>query len=233
MEVQRKRDHVKASKPTFLNYSFFRIDPKWRWMNEVAKEEAAKEFATLVSVANTKLQVHTYTTLGLHSGTDFMLWMVSDSVEMFQTFTSKIYNTILGKYIEPALLYLSSFRSSVYSEKMIPSFMTDSKPLKYLIVYPFVKSREWYLLPFEERKKMMDEHITIGRKFPDIKLNTSYSFGIDDNDFTLAFETDDLSKFQDLILQLRETKVSLYVVKDTPMIVCLQRDIQSIIMGLG
>ena len=70
-------------------------------------------------------------------------------------------------------------------------------------------------------------------KFPEIKLNTSYSYGIDDNDFTLAFETDDLSKFQDLIMQLRETKVSLYVVKDTPMIVCLQRDIQSIIMGLG
>jgi chlorite dismutase len=233
MEVQRKSDQIKASKSTFLNYSFFRIDPKWRWMNEVAKEEAAKEFSTLIEVANTKLRVNTYTTLGLHSGTDFMLWMISDSVEMFQIFTSKIYSTILGKYIEPTYLYLSSFRKSVYSDKVTPSFMTDSKPLKYLIVYPFVKSREWYLLPFEERKKMMDEHIKIGRKFPEIKLNTSYSYGIDDNDFTLAFETNDLSKFQDLILQLREAKVSLYVVKDTPMIVCLQKDIQSIITGLG
>ena len=233
MEVQRKKDHGKTSKPTFLNYSFFRIDPKWRWMNEVAKEEAAKEFDSLVSVANTKLRVHTYTTLGLHRGTDFMLWMISDSVDMFQRLTSKIYSTILGKYVEPAFMYLSSYRRSVYSEKSTPSFMTDSKPLKYLIVYPFVKSREWYLLPFEERKKMMDEHIAIGRKFPEIKLNTSYSYGIDDNDFTLAFEADDLSKFQDLILQLRETRVSLYVVKDTPMIVCLQKDIQSIIMGLG
>ena len=233
MEVQRKKDHSKTSKPTFLNYSFFRIDPKWRWMNDVAKEEAAKEFDSLVSVANTKLRVHTYTTLGLHGGTDFMLWMISDSVDMFQRLTSKIYSTILGKYVEPAFMYLSSYRRSVYSEKSTPSFMTDSKPLKYLIVYPFIKSREWYLLPFEERKKMMDEHITIGRKFPEIKLNTSYSYGIDDNDFTLAFEADDLSKFQDLILQLRETRVSLYVVKDTPMIVCLQKDIQSIIMGLG
>ena len=167
MEVQRKKDQNKTSKQTFLNYSFFKIDPKWRWMNEVAKEEAAKEFATLVSVANTKLRVHTYTTLGLHNGTDFMLWMVSDSVEMFQTFTSKIYSTIIGKYIEPAFLFLSSYRRSVYSEKVTPSFLTESKPLKYLIVYPFVKSREWYLLPFEERKKMMDEHISIGRKFPE------------------------------------------------------------------
>jgi chlorite dismutase len=111
--------------------------------------------------------------------------------------------------------------------------MTSDKPLKYLIVYPFVKSREWYLLPFEERKKMMDEHIAIGRKFPEIKLNTSYSYGLDDNDFTLAFETNDLIKFQDLIIQLRETKVSLYVVKDTPMIVCVLKDIQTIITSFG
>src|ERR687892_1525489 len=183
MEVQRKKDQIKTSKSTFLNYSFFKIDPKWRWMNEVAKEEAAKEFATLVSVANTKLRVHTYSTLGLHTGTDFMLWMISNSVEMFQTFTSKIYSTIIGKYIEPAFLYLSSFRKSVYSEKVTPSFMTDSKPLKYLVVYPFVKSREWYLLPLEERRKMMAEHIRTGHRFPGIRINTAYSFGLDDQDF--------------------------------------------------
>lgn len=233
MQVQRKRDQNKTSKSTFLNYSFFKIDPKWRWMNEIAKEEAAKEFVALVDVANTKLRVQTYTTLGLHSDTDFMLWMISDSVEKFQTFTSKIFSTILGKYIQPTYVFLSSVHGSLYSEKMTPSFMTGSKPLKYLIVYPFVKSRDWYLLPFEERKKMMDEHISIGRRFPEIRLNTSYSFGIDDNDFTLAFETDDLMRFQDLILKLRETRVSSYVVKDTPMIVCVHKDIQGIVMSLG
>jgi chlorite dismutase len=233
MEVQQNKNQNKISKSTFLNYSFFKIDPKWRWMNEVAREEAAKEFAALINVANTKMKVQTYSTLGLHERTDFMLWMVAESIEKVQTFTSKIYSTILGKYIEPSYLFLSSLRRSIYSEKLTPSFMTSDKPLKYLIVYPFVKSREWYLLPFEERKKMMDEHITIGRKFPEIKLNTSYSYGLDDNDFTLAFETNDLIKFQDLIIQLRETKVSLYVVKDTPMIVCVLKDIQTIIMSFG
>jgi chlorite dismutase len=233
MEVQQIKDQNKISKFTFLNYSFFKIDPKWRWMNEVVREEAAKEFAALIDVANTKMRVQTYSTLGLHERTDFLLWMVSESIEKVQTFTSKIYGTILGKYIEPSYLFLSSLRRSIYSEKLTPSVMTNDKPLKYLIVYPFVKSREWYLLPFEERKKMMDEHITIGRKFPEIRLNTSYSYGLDDNDFTLAFETNDLIKFQDLIIQLRETKVSLYVVKDTPMIVCVLKDIQTIIMSLG
>jgi chlorite dismutase len=106
-------------------------------------------------------------------------------------------------------------------------------PLRYNIVYPFIKSREWYLLPFEKRKKMMDEHIEVGRKFPNIRLNTSYSFGLDDQDFMLAFETDDLNSFQDLIIQLRETEVSRYVIKDTPMIVCVYKKIDQVIKSLG
>jgi chlorite dismutase len=80
---------------------------------------------------------------------------------------------------------------------------------------------------------MMDEHITIGRKFPQIRLNTSYSFGLDDQDFMLAFETNDLIDFQDLIVQLRETQVSKYVVKDTPMMVCIYKGAEDIIRSLA
>jgi chlorite dismutase len=80
---------------------------------------------------------------------------------------------------------------------------------------------------------MMDEHIAVGRKFPGIRLNTSYSFGLGDQDFMLAFETDELGDFQDLILKLRETQVSRYVVKDTPMIVCVYENIKNIVRSLG
>lgn len=111
--------------------------------------------------------------------------------------------------------------------------MTDENPMKYVIVYPFIKAREWYLLPFGERKKMMEEHIAVGRRFPEVRLNTSYSFGIDDQDFTLAFETNDLILFQDLIVQLRETRVSEYVIKDTPMIVCVYKEIEDIVRSIG
>ncbi len=217
----------------FLNFSFFKIDPKWRWLNEIGKEEAAKEFASLVEVANTKIKVRTYSTLGLREDADIMLWMISDSVEKTQVMTSKIYSTVLGKYLTQSYVFLSAMRPSVYSSKVTPSFMTDAQPSKYCIVYPFVKSREWYLLPFEERKKMMDEHIAVGRKFPQVRLNTTSSFGLDDQDFMLAFETEDLMAFQELIIQLRETKVSKYVVRDTPMIVCVHRGIEEIIKSLG
>jgi chlorite dismutase len=218
---------------TFLNFSFFKVDPKWRWLNEVGKDEAAKEFASLVEVANTKIKVRAYSTLGLRADADFMLWMISDSVEKTQVMTSKVYSTVLGKYLEPSHVFLSAARPSVYSSKVTPGFMTDEQPLKYCIVYPFVKSREWYLLPFEERKKMMEEHIMVGRKFPQVRLNTTSSFGLDDQDFMLAFETPDLMAFQELIIQLRETKVSKYVVRDTPMIVCVHRGVEEIIKSLG
>jgi chlorite dismutase len=218
---------------TFLNFSFFKVDPKWRWLNEVGKDEAAKEFANLVEVANTKIKVRTYSTLGLRADADFMIWMISDSVEKTQVMASKVYSTVLGKYLTPSHVFLSAARPSIYSSKVTPGFMTDEQPMKYCVVYPFVKSREWYLLPLEERKKMMEEHIMVGRKFPQIRLNTTYSFGLDDQDFMLAFETEDLMAFQELIIQLRETKVSRHVIKDTPMIVCVNRGIEEIIKSLG
>jgi chlorite dismutase len=233
LENNIRTEDTKKEQQIFLNFSFFKVDPKWRWLNEIGKEEAAKEFQNLLEVANTKMKVIPYSTIGLRSDADFMLWMIADSVEKMQILTSKIYFTVLGKYIEPSQIYLSSSRKSIYSNQVKSNFMTDQKPLKFNIVYPFIKSREWYLLPFEKRKKMMEEHIGVGRKFPNIRLNTSYSFGIHDQDFMLAFETDNLNDFQNLIIELRETKVSKYVVKDTPMIVCLHKDIEQVIKSLG
>ena len=217
----------------FLNFSFFKVDPKWRWLNEIGKQESAKEFANLIEVANTKIKVRVYSTLGLREDADIMLWMISDSMEKTQVMTSKVYSTVIGKYLTQSYVFLSAARPSVYSSKVTPGFMTDAQPMKYCIVYPFVKSREWYLLPFEERKKMMEEHIKVGKKFPQVRLNTTSSFGLDDQDFMLAFETEDLMAFQELIMQLRETKVSKYVVRDTPMIVCVYKGVEDIIKSLG
>jgi len=223
----------KKESTLFLNFSFYKVDAKWRWLNEIGKEEAAKEFANLVEVANTKIKVRIYSTVGLRADADLLVWMVSDTIEKTQVMTSKIYSTVLGKYLSPSHVFLSASRPSIYSSKVTPGFMTNEEPMKYVVVYPFVKAREWYLLPFEERKKMMEEHIAVGRKFPAVRLNTTYSFGLDDQDFVLAFETPDLSIFQDLIIQLRETKVSRYVVRDTPMIVCVYKGVEDIVKSLG
>ena len=104
---------------------------------------------------------------------------------------------------------------------------------KHVIVYPFTKTREWYLLPKEERQAIMDEHIEVSKKYPQIILNTTYSFGIHDEDFMLAFEVDEIRDFQDLIMDLRETRVSRYVKNDIPMIVCVKKDIVPLIGSMG
>ena len=232
-ENEIKTESIKKEEQLFLNFSFFKVDSKWRWLNEIGKEEAAKEFESLLEVANTKMKVISYSTIGLRSDADFMLWMIADSVEKMQILTSKIYYTVSENMLNLLkFIYLVQEGQFIYNQAKA-GFMTNQKPLKYNIVYPFIKSREWYLLPFEKRKKMMEEHIEVGRKFPNVRLNTSYSFGIHDQDFMLAFETDDLNDFQNLIIKLRETKVSRYVVKDTPMIVCLHKNIGQVIKSLG
>jgi len=216
----------------FFNFSFFKIDPKWRWMADLAKEESAKEVEQIIR--NSKVKCRVYSTLGLRDDAEFLLWFAAESVEEIQGAISKIYSTVFGKYIIASRVYMSSTRPSIYAKTgRTPAFVEGSESKKYVIVYPFIKTREWYLLPLEQRKAMMDEHITVGHKYPQITLNTTYSFGIHDEDFMLAFETDDLHAFQDLIMELRETKVSRYVQQDTPMIVCVKKDIVPLITSLG
>ena len=220
------------NKRYFFNFSFFKIDPKWRWMADLAKEESARELENIID--NSPVKIRTYSTLGLRDDADFLIWLMSESVEDIQETISKIYLTVVGKYLTPSRVYFSSTRPSIYAQtNRIHSFVGGLEAKKYAVVYPFIKTREWYLLPLEQRKKMMDEHIKVSQKYPQVELNTTYSFGIHDQDFMLAFESDDLNIFQDMIMELRGTRVSAFVKEDVPMIVCVKKDIVSIITSLG
>jgi len=220
------------NKRYFFSFSFFKIDPKWRWMADLAKEESARELENIL--ANAPVNIRTYSTLGLRDDADFLIWCMSESVEDIQETISKIYLTVVGKYITPSRVYFSSTRPSIYAQtNRIHSFVGGLEAKKYAVVYPFIKTREWYLLPLEQRKLMMDEHIKVSQKYPQVELNTTYSFGIHDQDFMLAFESDDLNVFQNMIMELRGTKVSAFVKEDVPMIVCVKKDIVPIITSLG
>lgn len=216
----------------YFNFSFFKVDPKWRWMADLAKEESAREVENVIK--NSGINFRSYSTLGIRDDSDFLFWFSAKTVEEIQSVSSKIYLTVFGKYITPSRTYLSCTRPSIYARKgRVISFVAGNEPKKYAIVYPFVKTREWYLLSREERQKMMDEHIDVSQKYPQITLNTTYSFGIGDQDFMLAFEADNLRDFQNLIMDLRETQVSRYVQLDVPMIVCVKKDIVPLIASLG
>lgn len=218
----------------FFCHMFFKVDPKWRWMADLAKEESAKEVAGVLSASGVRLR--SYSTLGLRDDADFLLWLAAESVDEVQDAASRLYRTVFGKYISPSRTYLSRTRPSLYSkpgEAQPPSFVAGNAPRRYAVVYPFTKSREWYLLSAEQRRAMMDEHIAVGKKYPGVVLNTTYAFGVHDEDFVLSFECDRLDEFQDLIMELRETAVSRYVAADTPMIVCVSKDIIPLVLSLG
>jgi len=216
----------------YFNFSFFKVDPKWRWMADLAKEESAKEVENIIK--NSGIMFRSYSNLGLRDDTDFLFWFVAKTVDEIQVVIEKLYKTVFGKYIIPSITYLSCTRPSIYAkESKAHGFVTGTEPKKYVIVYPFTKTREWYLLPKEKRQEIMDEHIGVSKKYPQIVLNTTYSFGIHDEDFLLAFEVDDIRDFQDLIMDLRETQVSTYVKNDIPMIVCIKKDIIPLIISMG
>lgn len=216
----------------FFGFTFYHVDPKWRWLADMGKGESAREVQQVL--ANSGVRFRTYSTIGLRAESEFLLWIGSQHIEDIQRITAKMYTTIFGKYIKPSLNYISCTRPSVYSDKdRLPSFLTDAEPKKYAIVYPFTKTREWYLLSKAHRQTLMNEHISVSSRHPGVVLNTTYSFGLDDHDFMLAFETDDLGDFQDLIMDLRETGVSRYVKSDIPMMVCVKKDIIPLISSLG
>ena len=216
----------------YFNFSFFKVDPKWRWMADLAKEESAKEVENVIN--NSGIMFRSYSNLGLRDDADFLFWFAAKSVEEIQTVIEKIYKSVFGKYILPSRTYLSCTRPSLYvQEQKAHGFVTGNDPKKHVIVYPFTNTREWYLLPKEKRQEIMDEHIEVSKKYPQVVLNTTYSFGIHDEDFMLAFEVDNIRDFQDLIMELRETQVSTYVKNDIPMIVCVKKDIVPLISSLG
>ncbi len=216
----------------YFNFSFFKIDPKWRWMADLAKEESAKEVENVIK--NSNIMFRCYSNLGLRDDTDFLFWFAAKTVDEIQTVMEKIFKTVFGKYIIPSRTYLSCTRPSLYVQEQKPhGFVTGNEPKKHVIVYPFTKTREWYLLPKEKRQEIMDEHIEISKKYPQVVLNTTYSFGIHDEDFMLAFEMDNIRDFQDLIMELRESQVSTYVKNDIPMIVSVKKDIVPLIFSLG
>jgi chlorite dismutase len=126
--------------------------------------------------------------------------------------------------------YLAMTKPSEYSEES----RLEVRPAhsKYLFVYPFVKTREWYTLPADERYRIMQQHIAVGREFPQIDLNTSYSFGLDDQEFVVAFETDEPADFLDLVQRLRTTESSLYTKRDTPTFSCISMSIARALAAL-
>jgi chlorite dismutase len=222
----------------FVNFAFYRLDPAFRRLGTDDRERARTEFQEVYAAARPGLMCLSYSTAGIRPDADFMLWRISLSTDDFQAQTAAMNRTRLGAYLQPSHSFLSMTKRSMYIDKLDPFHTAESRThiipgrRKYLFVYPFVKTREWYLLPLERRQEIMDGHIRVGNEFPSVKLNTTYSFGLDDQDFVVAFETEEPRDFLDLVMKLRETESSRFTQRDTPIFTCIQMPMQGILEQL-
>jgi chlorite dismutase len=222
----------------FVNFTFYHARPEWRLLSDADKQRCREQFVKTVDEFRSSLLINCYSTIGLRTNVDFMIWRIGYDLEPIQEMTSRLNRTEMAKYIEPSQSFLSMTKRSMYIDKDNPDHVEDRLHIvpgksQFLFVYPFVKTREWYSRPAEQRQEMMDEHIRIGSKYRSVKLHTTYSFGLDDQEFVVAFETDYPSDFLDLVQELRETKASSYTLRDTPMFTCRQRTLSECLEALG
>lgn len=223
----------------FVNFMFFRADRAFRSESAEVKAEAKREFAAIVQKYTGPMIILPYSTVGLKAGLDFMLWRIGYDIAAFQQMASDINKSILGRYLDVPQSYLAMTKHSQYVDEHVHEgqegrrlkIVPGKKP--FLFVYPFVKTRDWYLLPMSDRQRIMNEHIAIGHKYPRVKINTTYSFGLDDQDFVVAFEAESAAEFLDLVQDLRETESSKYTVRDTPMYTCRRSTIEEALDAIG
>ena len=248
MEMARKKKEAeqqaaadgKIVQRQYVSFTFYKLDPVFRRLPKEERERGMKEFIDVLEEYDNSsdMILLCYSMVGLRGDVDIMIWRICHSMEEFQKMTTRLLQTGLGTYLNTPYSYLSMTKRSMYMDFINPEHEEDRTHIipgkaKYLFIYPFVKTREWYLLTQFTRQGIMDEHIYIGNKYPTVKLNTTYSFGIDDYEFVVAFESDCPDDFLDLVQELRETEGSRYVKEDTPIFTCVAMSIEDTIKSLG
>ncbi len=214
----------------YVKYTFFKIDPEWRRLPRRTSEASKKSFLCDLSGFGKQISLRTYSLVGTRGDADFGIWAITDSVEALQEFHSSLLKTDLGKYLSIPYSYLAMFKPSEYFSKAAEPEPVGSK---YLFVYPFTKKREWYGLPFKERQRIMRDHVQIGHKYSSVKIHTAYSFGLDDYEFILSFETDHPEDFLNLVMDLRTSEASKYTAVETPIFTCVRVEPEKMLDLLG
>jgi chlorite dismutase len=203
----------------YVAYTFYRADPAWRRLPVEERIAGKDAFAEVIEDWAPRFNaLRTYTTTGVRADCDFFLWKITERYPDLGELGAALNGTPLGGWLETPYSYLATTKASQYTSARRPRKIVP-KGSPYLVVYPFVKVRPWYALPLEQRQAAMDEHIRIGAEFASIHNHTTYSFGIDDQEFMTAFECDEPADFMHLMLRLRDTDASSYTERDTPIFV--------------
>jgi chlorite dismutase len=214
----------------FVKYTFLKLDPAWRRLDDDVRAADKREFVAACADFSDGHLLRAFSTVGTRGDTDLMLLSQAQNLERIHEFHVVLAQSGLMKWAQIPYSFLAMTKPSEYSDES----RLEVRPAhaKYLFVYPFVKTRAWYALDADERYRIMQEHIKLGREYPQIELNTSYSFGLDDQEFVVAFETDDPAAFLDLVQRLRTTESSRYTLRDTPTFTCINASVERALASL-
>jgi chlorite dismutase len=216
----------------YIAYGFYRIDPAWRRLPVDERAAGKDAFAEVVEEWAPRMDsLRPYTVSGVRPDCDFFLWKITERYEDLGELGAALNGTPLAAWLSTPYSYLATTKASEYTKARRPRRVTP-KGSPYLVVYPFVKVRPWYALSPEDRQRAMDEHMRIGAEFSTIHNHTTYSFGIDDQEFMTAFECEEPADFMHLMLTLRETEASRYTERDTPIFVGQHVDIRTALDAL-
>ncbi len=220
-----------------VRFAFYKLDNAWRRLSTERQASSKIEFGETIERFAGHLLLRPYGLVGIRGDCDFLLWQVAEDLDSLVALQTALNRTDLGAYLTLPYSYLAMTRRSIYEFPEAPNqpsrLVIRPSDARYLFVYPFTKTRPWYMLPRPERQAMMDEHVRIGRKYPSIRLNTTYSYGLDDQEFIVAFEGDNPADFLDLVMELRESKASSYTLRDTPTFTCVQMSLWDLLDTLG
>lgn len=233
--TQREPDRVARQ---FLNYAFYKVAPEYRRLPAAERKSARAQFIALVKEWQEREHfiLRTYSLVGVRGDVDFMFWRISKDLGDFQRMQAQMNGSALGAFLTQPYNYLSLQKRSQYVNRL-PGSGQGVELLpgegKWLFIYPFVKTRAWYKLSPHARQGLMDEHVFASNPFKGVRLNTSYSYGIDDQEFVVAFDSDYPTEFVDLVHRLRYTEASMYTLRDTPMFACAKASVEELVEHLG
>jgi chlorite dismutase len=208
----------------FVKYTFLKVDPAWRRLDPEERAAHKREVLAACEDYGQERLLRAFSLVGTRGDADLLLLTQATNLDRIHEFHVLLAQTGLMAWCETPYSFLAMTKPSEYSDES----RLEVRPAhaKYLFVYPFVKTREWYTTAPDERWRIMQEHIKVGREYPSIDLNTSYSFGLDDQEFVVAFETDNPADFLDLVQRLRTTESSLYTKRDTPTFTCISSSLE-------
>lgn len=222
----------------FVNFIFFRVNPDWRKLDGETKQLYKEEFRSVFDQFNEQLLLFSYSLVGFDSKADLMFWRIGENLDAIQDMTAQLYRTNFGSFLETVDNHLSVTKKMMF----VPAEIVDLTETRYYVkpgekkyhfVYPCTKCGSWMEKAGEERDALVEEDFMVGRKFGNIKIHMTHSFGFGEQDYLISFETDEPKDFLALAEELRQTTSSKFAMRGMPIYTCRKRSLMECLDAVG